>query len=120
MATLVASTTSKGAGNYVGETKKQLRDGECNSVSFSGAHSPGIFAEFLINLECPSGLASPVLDWPPTPRDFTLQASSNLRCTSYLLLYFQVLEFTTIPTNSSGMKENGVKARNTVIIRSSG
>lgn len=28
MATLLNTTTSKGAGNYIGETKKQLRDGE--------------------------------------------------------------------------------------------
>lgn len=28
MATLLNTTTSKGAGNYIGETRKQLRDGE--------------------------------------------------------------------------------------------
>jgi hypothetical protein len=27
MATVLNTTTSKGAGNYVGETRKQLRDG---------------------------------------------------------------------------------------------
>jgi len=28
MATILNTTTSKGAGNYIGETKKQLRDGK--------------------------------------------------------------------------------------------
>ena len=32
MATFLTTTTSKGAGHYVGETKKQLRDGECKKA----------------------------------------------------------------------------------------
>jgi len=28
MATILNNTTSKGAGNYIGETKQQLRDGK--------------------------------------------------------------------------------------------
>lgn len=33
MATAISNTTSKGVGNYIGETKKQLRDGESNNLS---------------------------------------------------------------------------------------
>lgn len=39
MATILNTTTSKGAGNYIGETKKQLRDGKISQLfQFVSSH----------------------------------------------------------------------------------
>ena len=94
MATILGHTTSKGAGNYIGETKNQLRDGR-NLYLMELDHIDSNTYFVLPNLTC---------------RFNNIPLCHN----GVDGLFSQVLGCTTIPINFSVMKENGTKAKNMV------